>query len=252
MLTEKVLPILQAKYTLPILAHKYYLTAAIPESTLAEKIADWEDALPEHTRLAYLPSLGTVKLRLSAYGDDKDALETELAQLLLPLQNLLADNLYATELLTLEERIGQLLLAKNAKLSVTESFTGGAIAARITAIAGASNWFAGSITAYSADAKIALLGVDKSVVETNTVYSLEVAKAMAEGVKNKFNTEYAIATTGVAGPNNDGDTPVGTVYLAVATPDSTVAFKHILQTERQTNIALGSTLALFHLWQALK
>ena len=191
------------------------------ESTLAERIEEWEDNLPQFLKLAYLPSLGRVRLRLSAKHQDKELVETtiqeEINKLLPQIEDIFVG--FEDEGL-LEEIIGKHLVKLNKTIATAESCTGGKIAESFTANAGASQYFKGSVVSYATEAKINVLKIDEALIKKYSVVSAQVAEAMATSVLQLFNTDYAIATTGNAGPSKgDADAEVGTVFIAIATKD---------------------------------
>lgn len=221
LIDNEVIPKLQEQFHLPYIMHKTLLTYGLGESRLAARIEAWEDALPNFIKLAYLPNLGKVRLRLSARGEDKALVENEMQKqiaLLLPqIEDVFAGY---EENGALEAIVANQLTEKGLTLSIAESCTGGALAERLTSIPGASQYFKGSIVSYATQTKTDVLKVDKTLIEKHSVVSDAVARAMAENAKHLFQTDYAIATTGNAGPTKgDADAEVGTVYIAVATPN---------------------------------
>ncbi|MBA6156533.1 competence/damage-inducible protein A [Tenacibaculum sp. S7007] len=218
LMTNEVLPRIKKEFKLPFLLHKTIMTVGVGESVIAERIADWESNLPEHIKLAYLPSFGKVRLRLSAKGVDKEILEKEVSDEVTVLNSLISDVIVGYEEdASLEKRVGELLKQKGRTLSTAESLTGGKIAASIVSVAGSSAYYKGSFIPYTAELKEQLLGVSKEVIKNNTVVSAEVAKEMAVGCLEKLNTDYVIAVTGNAGPTTDhNDKSVGLVYIAIA------------------------------------
>ena len=221
LMREQVLPRIQKKYTLPFIIHKTVLTYGMGESMVAAKIESWEDALPSFIKLAYLPSYGRLRLRLSAKGNDKLVLENSLEEEISKLYPLIGSIIVGMdETDSIEASIGKLLTDKKQTLATAESCTGGSIATRITSIAGASAYFVGSIVSYTAAIKMKELNVLKALIEKYSVVSGEVAEAMAVGIQQKYKSDYAIATTGNAGPTTDEtDKTVGVVFIAIATPN---------------------------------
>lgn len=219
-----VLPKIIETFNRPHIYHKTLLTYGMGESAVAERIADFENNLPEDIKLAYLPSLGRVRLRLSAKGQHEELLHERVNDAMNKLHSLLDDIAIGYEdQTTIQERIGAILNSRGWSLSLAESCTGGAIAEDITTIAGASQYFKGSIVPYETIQKVNILGVDKALIDEYSVVSGEVARSMAERCKLLFNTEIAVATTGIAGPTKgDSEDEVGTVYIAVSTPQGTV------------------------------
>ncbi|MBG43538.1 MAG: competence/damage-inducible protein A [Aequorivita sp.] len=227
LLQEEVLPRVIKRFNRPHIYHKTLLTYGLGESAIAERIADWENALPEEVKLAYLPSLGKVRLRLSSTGNDERVLKESIDSRMEILNEMLSDIAIGYEDETsIIGRIAHILTQKNQTLSLAESCTGGAIAENITAEAGASSFFLGSIVPYKTELKTKILGVPSSIIEEYSVVSIEVAESMASNCNKLFNTDYAIATTGIAGPTKgDGIDEVGTVCIAIATPIGIVSGK---------------------------
>lgn len=246
LMSQSVLPKLQATFNLPFILHKTMITCGMGESMLAEKIEDWETNLPSFVRLAYLPSFGTVRLRLSAKGATHEMLEIAIAQEMEKLIKLIPDIIVGfDEIETIEAVIGQLLTEKKQTLAVAESCTGGNIAKIITSVPGASNYFVGGIVAYSKMIKIKELQVDEKTIAENTVVSAQVAEAMAKGIQQKYHTDYAIATTGNAGPTTDDtDKTAGTVFIAIATPTTVFSEEFFFGKPREKVIARASNKAL--------
>lgn len=246
LITQSVLPKLTATFHLPYIVHKTILTYGMGESMLAEKIEDWENNLPVFISLAYLPSFGKVRLRLTAKGDNKRFLEDSISMEVDKLSEILKDIIVGfDENETLEVLIGKLLSEKNQTLSTAESCTGGNIAKIITSIPGSSNYFVGSIVAYQALIKIKELNVEKDLIEQYSVVSSQVAEAMAKGIQKKYNTSYAIATTGNAGPTTDlTDKSVGVVFIAIATPTTIFSEEYFFGKPREKVIERTSTKAL--------
>ncbi|QQX75596.1 MULTISPECIES: competence/damage-inducible protein A [Aequorivita] len=227
LLQEEVLPRVIKRFNRPHIYHKTLLTYGLGESAIAERIADWENALPEEVKLAYLPSLGKVRLRLSSTGNDERVLKESIDSRMEILNEMLSDIAIGYEDETsIIGRIAHILTQKNQTLSLAESCTGGAIAENITAEPGASSFFLGSIVPYKTELKTKILGVPSSIIEEFSVVSIEVAESMALNCNKLFATDYAIATTGIAGPTKgDGIDEVGTVCIAIATPDGVVSEK---------------------------
>ena len=220
LINNAVIQRLQKQFKLPFILHKTLLTYGLGESMLAARIEDWEDNLPEFIKLAYLPNLGKVRLRLSAKGIDKDAIIAEMDnQINLLLPQIKDVFVGYEEDGSLETIIGNQLASLGKTLATAESCTGGKIAEQITSHSGASVYFKGSIVSYATEAKTDVLNIDKLLIEKYSVVSVQVAEAMASSVQKLFKTDYAIATTGNAGPTKgDADAEVGTVCIAIATP----------------------------------
>ncbi|MDG1227828.1 MAG: competence/damage-inducible protein A [Polaribacter sp.] len=216
LMTNQVLPRIQKQFKLPVIIHKTIMTYGVGESTIAERIEDFENNLPPFIKLAYLPSFGRVRLRLSAKGEHKETLEKELDKEVKALYKLIPEIITGMDDdRSLEKRVGELLLKSNTTISTAESLTGGKIAATLVSVAGSSSYYKGSLVAYSADAKMNLLDVCSETIKEHTVVSKQVALEMAKGVKEKLQTNYAIAVTGNAGPTKDDtDKSVGVVFIA--------------------------------------
>ena len=225
LMTSTVLPKIADEYHRPHIVHKTIMTYGLGESAIAEKIEDWENNLPKFIKLAYLPNLGKVRLRLTAKGPDRDVLVAGIQQETMKLYTLIGDIIYGEEEdESIEKQMGVLLTAKKMTLATAESFTGGKIAEQITAIPGASNYFKGSVVSYATETKITLLGVPEGLIQKHSVVSEEVAVAMAENVRKIMDADFAIATTGNAGPTKgDSDADIGTVFIAISTPERTFA-----------------------------
>lgn len=246
LMENAVLPRIRSSYDLPVIIHRNIMTYGMGESMLAEKIEDWEDALPEHIGLAYLPKLGSLKLRLTATGKDREALNQDLDRLISSLHDYIGEQIvgYGEEE-TLEAQIAKLLQSQHASLSVAESCTGGSIAQMFTAIPGASAYFKGAIVAYDESIKIQELGVDSSLIDQHSVVSAAVAQAMAEGIRRKFQTNFAIATTGNAGPTKDKTVEdLGVVYIAISCNSGTYVEKCSFGQPRGRVIRKASVKAL--------
>ncbi|HWS59989.1 MAG TPA: competence/damage-inducible protein A [Flavobacterium sp.] len=218
---NEIIPKIVVEYQRPYIIHKTVLTYGIGESLLAETIENWENNLPDFIKLAYLPSPGRVRLRLSARGTDKEFLEKTIFENVTSLSKILGDSIVGfDDDETLEIVIGRLLTQQNKTISTAESCTGGKIAQVLTSVSGASNYFKGSVVSYATETKISVLGLSKDLIKEHSVVSAEVAREMAMNIKNIMKTDYAIATTGNAGPSKgDSDVEVGTVFIALATPN---------------------------------
>lgn len=234
LLREEVLPRSMARFKRPFIYHKTLLTYGMGESAVAEKIEDWENALPEHIKLAYLPSLGKVRLRLSSSGEDEALLKKSIDSRMDVLQKMLSDIAIGYEdETTIVGRIAHILNQHHQTLSLAESCTGGAIAEHITAEAGASSFFLGSIVPYKTELKTKILGVPEVLIKKHSVVSIEVSESMAINCAKLFNTDYAIATTGIAGPSKgDAADEVGTVCIAIASAKGVVSEKFSFGSDR--------------------
>jgi nicotinamide-nucleotide amidase len=196
----EILPRLKARFSTHIIQHKSIRTIGIGESFLAEKISGWEDALPEHIKLAYLPHFGQVRLRLTGTGTDQDVLEKELAEQVASVLPLIEEHVFGYDSDELETVIGTLLMNSNATVSTAESCTGGYVANQITGIPGSSRYFEGSVVSYSNEVKMNVLGVSSETLEAYGAVSEQTAREMAEGARRLLNTTFAVSTTGIAGP----------------------------------------------------
>ena len=218
LIKDEVIPSLRSKYKFPYIKHKTLLTYGIGESALADRIEAWEDNLPDFIKLAYLPSLGRVRLRLSGKSVNKETLENELIRQIDLLRPQIEDVFVGYEEdLSIEAIIGKQLTDQKKTLAIAESCTGGQIAKAITANAGASKYFKGSIVSYATESKVGVLNVSEDIIDAKSVVSKEVAEAMAVNVRQLFKTDYGISTTGNAGPSKgDSDAEVGTVWIAIS------------------------------------
>lgn len=245
MMEELIVPKLRNHFQTPAIIHKWIKTINIPESTLAEKIEKWEDALPAHLKLAYLPKMGQVRLRLTGKGDDAEVLNAELEAQVAQLVPLIKDYIYGYEDDEIEKVVGSLLREKNKTISTAESCTGGYLAHLLTSVAGSSHYFIGSIVAYSNQIKMNELDVLPAILEEHGAVSEPTVIAMAEGIRKKFGTSIGLATSGIAGPDGGSpEKPVGTVWVAYADEKETFAKKLTLTQERMLNISLTTNFLL--------
>ena len=230
---EEVMPRLKAHFALRQIVHRTLITSGLAESVLAERIAPWEEALPDYLKLAYLPSAGIVRLRLSAYEVDGERIGREIEARFDELQRLIPAYVVGFETATVEAQAHRLLTERRATLAVAESCTGGRLAAKFTAQAGASAYFLAGLVTYADEAKTHLLGVDAEAIRRHGAVSEEVARQMAEGARRATGADYALATTGIAGPaGGTPEKPVGTVWIALATPTRTIAVRQACGTDR--------------------
>lgn len=230
--------------------HKTMLLSGIPESSLAIRIEEWENALPSYMHLAYLPKDGMIRLRLSSYGE---ATAEEMNQQIELLRPLISDYLLATEDLPLETILGNLLKQHGQTISTAESCTGGRLAAALNAQSGSSAYYMGSVVAYDNSIKEQVLGVKHTTLEEYGAVSEQTVREMAEGVRALMQTDYAIATSGIAGPTGGtADKPVGTVWIAWATPNGTYAKCFRLGTLREQITQRAVTTALVHLIRIIR
>lgn len=249
-LTEQALPRLQDRFRTPFIIHKTVLTYGLGESAIADRIEDWENQLPSFIKLAYLPSLGRVRLRLSARGEDEQLLKDGLNSAVESLNRIIGDIIkgYEDEQ-TLEERIAEAFSQKGKTLVTAESCTGGRLAAKFTEIPGASGYFIGSVVSYATSAKNDVLQIPKELIEKYSVVSSEITKAMAEKAKAMFKADFAIATTGNAGPTKgDSNAEIGTVFIAIATTNDIQVheFQFGKHRERVTQKAVNKALELIY------
>lgn len=246
LIESEVLPRLQQKFHSPFIIHKTILTYGLGESAIADKIETWEDSLPKHIRLAYLPNLGKVRLRLTGKGDNKEGLENEINEQIVKLKAIIGDIIYGTEENddTIEVIVGRLLMKKGFSLSTAESFTGGKIAKIITSIPGSSQYYKGSIVSYATQAKIDVLGVSEDSINKYSVVSAEVAESMAQNVRKILKTDFSISTTGNAGPaKGDSDAEIGTAFIAIASPKGVISEKFNFGNHRERVINKAVTKA---------
>lgn len=221
---NEIIPKIVNEYKRPYIIHKTILTYGQAESLVAERIENWENSLPDFIKLAYLPSPGRVRLRLTARGIDKGLLENEIAHKVLSLSEIIGDIIVGyDDSETIEAIVGQLLKQQTKTIATAESCTGGKIAQVITSINGASSYFKGSVVAYATESKTQVLGLSEELIKSDSVVSASVARQMAVEVKKLFNSDYAIATTGNAGPSKgDSEAEIGTVFIALATPNGVI------------------------------
>ena len=244
LMENEVLPRLKSKFKTPFILHRTLLTQGIGESFLAEKIADFEDQLPPHIRLAYLPAAGSVRLRLSGWGEEA-FIRSEMSRLVADLQERVKEYLYGFDEETIAGVLGDLLRKNGLTISTAESCTGGNIAHLLTSIPGSSSWYMGSTITYSYESKTELLGVPKEVIEKHGAVSEEVVTSMVNNAKKLLGTSCAVATSGIAGPGGGTpDKPVGTVWIAVSSPRQTIAKKVLLGDNRLRTIQVASETAL--------
>ena len=254
LMEDEVMPRLKAHFSLHANVHRTMITAGLPESMLAERIEKWEDALPKWMKLAYLPSPNIVRLRLSAYDREdgtlaREAINAEFDKL----YNIIPGHIVGFEGATMQSLVHEVMRERGLTLAVAESCTGGTIASLFTAMAGASAYFLGGVVAYANEVKRDVLGVNYDDIMTHGAVSETVARQMAEGVRRTTGADYAIATTGIAGPTGGSEAkPVGTVWMAVATPTHTVAVMRNSGLDRGQIISRASAYAIELLYKELK
>jgi len=228
-----------------VIVHRTIMTQGVPESILSDRIKDWEEALPENVKLAYLPRPGLVRLRLTAIGTSseklKETLEVEISKVL----KIISKDVFSQEDTQLEKVIGDLLLEKSKTLATAESCTGGSIAGLITSVPGSSRYFMGSIVAYDNSVKENLLNVKKTTLDKYGSVSQQVAEEMANGIRTRLGIDYAIATSGIAGPEGGTvEKPVGTTWIAVSSAQKTISRKFLFGEHRGRNVEKASLSAL--------
>jgi len=250
LIKNEVIPRITRAFKRPYILHKTIVTYGIGESALSEKIEYWEENLPIFVKLAYLPSLGSVRLRLTAKGDDENEIATAIVSASKKLYEILSDVVCGDdEDESIEASIAKSLTSKKMSLGTAESFTGGKIAERITAIPGASAYFKGSVVSYATETKITVLKIPKEDIEVFSVVSEQVAKAMAVNVKKILKTDFGIATTGNAGPlKGDSNADIGTVFIAIASPNGVFVEKFAMGAHRE-RIVFKSVNKAFELLQ---
>ena len=254
LMEDEVMPRLKAHFSLHANVHRTMITAGLPESMLAERIEEWEDALPKWMKLAYLPAPNIVRLRLSAYDREdgqaaREAINAEFDKL----HNIIPGHIVGFEGATMQSLVHEVMRERGLTLATAESCTGGTIASLFTAMAGASAYFLGGVVAYANEVKRDVLGVNYDDIMTHGAVSETVARQMAEGVRRTTGADYAIATTGIAGPTGGSEAkPVGTVWMAVATPTHTVAVMRNSGLDRGQIISRASAYAIELLYKELK
>ncbi len=252
MMTEQVLPRLSKKYQLPVIHHKIIRTIGVGESFLAEKISEWEKSLPAHMKLAYLPSLGDVRLRLTAFGNSLSQLQQEADVLTERLNQYIGPYIYGYGEDSIELVIGKMLREKKLTLSIAESCTGGYLSHLVTSVPGSSEYFLGSMIPYAYEIKMSQLGVKPETLEKYGAVSEPTISEMANVVRARFHTDIGVATSGIAGPG--GATPekqVGTVWIAYSDKHQTITKKLQLSKDRMINIRMASVAVLNLIRQSL-
>ena len=248
-----VLEDIRRHHELTSICHRTLMTYGMAESALSEKIAGWEEALPEDMHLAYLPNpLTGVRLRLSVYGGPEAETKARMEAQIRRLKEILGDLVYSDSDDTLEHALGTVLKTHGKTLSTAESCTGGEIAHLVTTVPGSSSYFLGSVISYAVSVKETLLGVPRETIEKHGVVSSEVAAAMAEGVRKATGSDYAVSTTGLAGPGGDERNPEGTVWVGVATPLGVKTRKFQYRSDRIRNIERFAASALHFLLSEIK
>lgn len=245
LMTDEVIPMLLKQFTFPVIIHKTLLTAGVGESFLAEMIKDFEETLPGHIKLAYLPNYGMVRLRLTATGFNKPETEAEVTKFFETLQALVTQYLVTNRDEPMQQVVGNLLIEKGKTLCTAESCTGGYIAHLLTSITGSSKFYNGSVISYSYEAKEDLLQVDKNILETRGAVSEEVVLQMAKAALQHLKSDFVIAVSGIMGPaGGTPDKPVGTVWIAIGNKQNLQAQKMHFRFDRERNIQLTAAHAL--------
>nr|WP_294903295.1 CinA family nicotinamide mononucleotide deamidase-related protein [uncultured Lacibacter sp.] len=253
LMTDHVLPLLQQEFHMPYILHRTLLTAGVGESFLADKIQSWEEALPAHMKLAYLPNYGMVRLRITATGNNKETVNKELDEQFDELQQLVAEFMVINEDIPLENALGKLLLTKNKSMATAESCSGGYIAHLITSIPGSSVYFKGTVVAYAYDVKEDVLGVQHTTLEEKGAVSEETVTEMLTGLLKTTTADYGIATSGIMGPGGGtDDKPVGTVWVAVGNRQQITAKKLYFRFDRIKNIELTAVHAMLMLYRFIQ
>lgn len=247
MMNDTVIPRLKEVFNTEIIYHKIIKTIGIGESWLSEKIKDWEDNLPKHIKLAYLPSLGQVKLRLTAKGENHEQLVADVEKEIEKLKEYAAKYIYGYNNDQIELAVGNLLKDSNKTLAIAESCTGGYVSHLITSVPGSSSYYMGSLIPYQNEHKINILGVKAETIEQHGAVSQETVEEMAERVRELFNTDIGISTSGIAGPGGGTPTkPVGTIWIGYSDGSQTISRKLQLTKEREINIK-GTAVALLNM-----
>ena len=247
LMKKHVLPKLTEFFNTPVIYHKLIKTVGIGESFLADKIKDWENALPDHISLAYLPSIGHVKLRLTAVGEDKEQLKKDVEEQIEGFLPLGGKYVYGYNATTLQEAIGTMLKERGKTIAFAESCSGGYVQHMITSIAGSSDYFQGGVVPYHNDHKINVLGVKAETLEAHGAVSEATVEEMAENVRKLFKSDIGAASSGIAGPGGGSEEkPVGTVWIAYADGEKTISKKLQLTKNRKLNIEL-TNIALLNL-----
>ena len=253
MITSSVLPLLSKEFECPVILKKTLMTYGVGESTIANQLKDFEQKLAKNFKLAYLPNLGRVRLRISCKGNDKKKLEDQLDLYISELYNILGKIIIGFESVnSIELEIGKILVKSNKTLSTAESFTGGLISSRISSVPGASEYFKGSVVAYDTNVKKDLLKLDEGIINDFSVVSSQVANEMANNVKKLLDSDYSISTTGNAGPTKgDSKKDIGLIYISIATPFETKSYKFNFGNNREKNIKKSVNKALELLFNEL-
>ena len=253
MITSSVVPLLNKEFKCPVILKKTLITYGVGESTIAKQLEDFEDTLAKNYKLAYLPNLGRVRLRISCKGDNRKKLEDQLDVYISELYNILGKIIIGFESVnSIESEIGKFLTKSNKTLSTAESFTGGLISSRISSVPGASMYFKGSVVAYNTSVKKNLLELDEKMINNYSVVSPQAANEMACNVKKLLHSDYAISTTGNAGPSKgDSNKDIGLIYISIATPNEIKSYQFNFGDNREKTIKKSVNKALELLFNEL-
>jgi len=252
-MNSQVLPLFQSKFAAGVFLHKTILTHGVPESVLAELLENWESSLHPQVKLAYLPSESRVRLRLSIKGENKDRLHEIIDNETQKLKAIIPEYIFGEENDRIEQRVGDLLFSKKATLATAESFTSGYLSHLITSVPGSSSYYRGSIIAYNNEVKETILNVSPNSIKNHGVVSEQVVKEMALSVKKIMGVDYALSTSGIAGPSGGtNEVPVGTIWTAIAGPYGVNAKKYNFGTERSWNVKRGANVILLNLLHQLE
>jgi nicotinamide-nucleotide amidase len=245
LITNEVIPFLQKELVLPSIVHKTLLTAGMGESFIAERIMNFENELPVHIKLAYMPAYGMLRLRLTSIGEEKKKVEEELIPYFEKLKELVNDVLVTDKDEGFEIVVGKILKASGKTMATAESCTGGYIAHLITSVPGSSAYYNGSVVSYSYESKENVLGVSSEILNTAGAVSSETVKEMVLGVIKKLNVDFALACSGIMGPDGGtADKPVGTVWIAAGTNEKVTTQKLHFRFDRERNIEMTAQAAL--------
>lgn len=245
LMEKSIIGILAKEAGVNAVLHRTIMTTGVPESVLAKKIEQWEDSLPPHLKLAYLPSLQGVRLRISATGKNINELNVEVENKISELSQLIPNDIFSYEDEKLEFVVGRMLRSSNFTVSAAESCTGGTLSSTIVSVPGASRYFKGSIVAYDDEVKKAILKVNPCYLFTDGAVSQKVVEQMAEGVRNLLQTDFAVATSGIAGPDGGTDLkPVGTTWIAVASEGQTISQVFNFGNDRERTMVRATAAAL--------
>lgn len=245
LMEKQVLPKLKETFTLPVILHQTLLTAGTGESIIAEKIKEWEEALPQYMRLAYLPHYGQVRLRITARGNDRDSMERELEKQFAQLKELVKECMVIDEDFTLQQAVAKLLKERKQTAGTAESCTGGYIAHLLSRDPGSSSNYKGSVVSYDNEVKKHVLGVSQEILDTKGAVSEETVRQMVKGALEQLDTDYVVATSGIMGPDGGSEhKPVGMVWIAVGNKEKIIAHEFHFRFDRSRNIEMTAIAAL--------